>query len=439
MTKTIVRFAPSPTGYLHVGNLRTAIINWLYAQKTGGEFYLRLDDTDVARIKPEYTVGIKRDLAWLGIAVAHEEKQSARIDRYDAALATLLEQKRVYPCYETSEELDIKRKIQLSRSLPPVYDRSALKLTDVDRTALEQQGIKPHYRFKLETKERTEFDDLVQGHIAMDPASLSDPVVRRADGSYLYMLPSVVDDIDMHITHVVRGQDHLTNSIIQVQMFAALGASLPQFAHLALLSTREQELSKRLGSAGVDHYKALGVLPLSLMAYLARLGTSDPVEVITDTKPLVNSFEWRKFNKANALFDEAELVHINTKILHHLPYNAVKADLPDTITEADWRVIGPNIHTLADVAGWKSIITGPMTPVIEDQVYIATAKQLLASLSWQDDIWQQWTAALKAETGRKGKELFMPLRLALTGLEHGPDMSALVLLIGCEQTLARLA
>ncbi len=439
MTEIIVRFAPSPTGYLHVGNLRTAIVNWLYVQKTSGKFYLRLDDTDVARIKPEYTAGIKRDLAWLGITVAHEEKQSARIKRYDAALDNLLAQGRVYPCYETSEELDIKRKIQLSRSLPPVYDRSALKLNEADRTAFETQGIKPHYRFRLETKTRTVFDDLVQGHVSMDPASLSDPVVKRADGSYLYMLPSVVDDIDMKISHVVRGQDHLTNSIIQVQMFEALGANLPQFAHLALLSTREQELSKRLGSAGVDHYKTLGVLPLSLMAYLGRLGTSDPIEVVSDIQPLIDSFEWRKFNKANALFDEAELVHINTKILHHLPYAAIKADVPETITEADWRVIGPNIHTLADMADWKAIITGPMVPVIEDAAYIATARQLVTSLPWQDDIWQCWTAALKTATGRKGKALFMPLRLALTGLPHGPDMSALVLLIGREQTLMRLS
>lgn len=438
MNTTILRFAPSPTGYLHVGNLRTAIINWLYAQKTGGAFYLRLDDTDVARIKPEYVDGIRRDLAWLGVEVAREEQQSARLERYDAVLAELIGKGCVYPCYETAEELDIRRKIQLSRSLPPVYDRSALKLGAAERAALEARGLTPHYRFKLDTERRTEFDDLVQGHISMDPASLSDPVVRRADGSYLYMLPSVVDDIDMHISHVVRGQDHLTNSIIQVQMFAALGAALPQFAHLALLSTREQELSKRLGSAGVDHYKALGILPLSLMAYLARLGTSDPVDIITDIKPLVESFEWRKFNKANALFDENELVHINTKIVHHLPYNQVKADLPEGITETAWRVIAPNINTLADVAFWQAIINGPMQSLIDDHAYIATAKQRLMALTWQDNIWQQWTAALKAETGRKGKELFMPLRLALTGLAHGPDMSALILLIGREQTLARL-
>ncbi|HEY4547711.1 MAG TPA: glutamate--tRNA ligase, partial [Pedomonas sp.] len=301
-TPPVVRFAPSPTGYLHVGNLRTAIINALFAEKAGGRFLLRLDDTDLARSREEYVDGIRRDLAWLGIRIDGEERQSARTAAYEAAFEKLRAFGRVYPCYETSEELEMRRKIQLSRALPPVYDRAALKLTEEDRAKLEAEGRRPHWRFRLETSARIEFEDLVQGHVSLDPASLSDPVVRREDGSWLYMLPSVIDDIDMQITHVVRGQDHLTNSAVQLQMFEALQAPAPTLAHLALLSTKGGELSKRLGSAGVEHYKALGVEPLTLIAYLARLGTSLPIEPVTDRAALVETFDWSRFNKANALF-----------------------------------------------------------------------------------------------------------------------------------------
>ena len=434
-----VRFAPSPTGYLHAGNLRTAIVNHLFARKSGGQFVLRIDDTDVARSKAEYVDGIRRDLAWLGIAIDEEHFQSARLARYDEVLEQLRATGRVYPCYETQEELDLKRKIQLSRGLPPVYDRAALKLSDAERSALESEGKKPHWRFKLDTDAKTEFDDLVQGHVKVDGASLSDPVIRRADGSWLYMLPSVIDDVDMRISHVVRGQDHLTNSGMQVQMFLAMGAPVPAFAHLALLSTRNAELSKRLGSAGVEHYRQIGVEPLSLMAYLGRLGTSDNVEVVQDIAPLVERFDWSHFNKANALFDEEELKLINTKILHHLPYASVKDRLPEGVSEAHWQALGPNVETLHDIPKLMQLVTGPVTPIIEDAAFIATAREALAALAWDAGIWKRWTEALKASTGRKGKELFMPLRLALTAQQHGPDMGALLPLIGREAALARLA
>lgn len=438
MTQNVVRFAPSPTGYLHVGNLRTAIINWLFVCKTSGQFVLRLDDTDVARSREEYVAGIRHDLAWLGIRVDREERQSARLDRYNNVMQTLEAKGFVYPCWETAEELDIKRKIQLSRGLPPIYDRAALNLSFADRERLLADGIAPHWRFRLDTTKRTSVEDLVQGHVEMDPASLSDPVVRRADGSYLYMLPSVIDDIDMGITHVVRGQDHMTNSIIQAQMFAALGAPFPQFAHLALLSTKEQELSKRLGSAGVEHYQKLGIEPIALFAYLGRLGTSDPIEPVAHIAPLVERFAWGKFNKANTLFDEAELVALNTKILHHSSYEQVHSSVPATMTPERWAVIGPNITSLKDVPHWMDIIDGPMSPVIADRDFIGQAKAALQALDWGEDIWKRWTEALKAATGRKGKELFMPLRLALTGEAHGPDMNALVPLIGRERVLERL-
>jgi glutamyl-tRNA synthetase len=434
-----VRFAPSPTGYLHAGNLRTAIVNHLFARKTGGVFVLRIDDTDVARSRDEYVDGIRRDLAWLGIHCHEEHKQSARLARYDEVLAELKAAGRAYPCYESQEELDLKRKVQLSRSLPPVYDRAALKLTADEIAKFEAEGRTPHWRFKLETAQKTEFDDLVQGHVKVDAASLSDPVIRRADGSWLYMLPSVIDDVDMAISHVVRGQDHLTNSGMQIQMFEAMGAVVPKFAHLALLSTRNAELSKRLGSAGVEHYKNIGVEPLSLMAYLGRLGTSDNVEVVQDISPLVERFNWSHFNKANAMFDEEELKLINTKILHHLPYSAVQAQLPESVTPAHWAALGPNIVTLHDIPQLMTLVSGPVVPVIEDREFVNAAREILTGLDWGDDIWKRWTEALKVSSGRKGKELFMPLRLALTAQAHGPDMGALLPLIGREQTLLRLA
>lgn len=435
----IVRFAPSPTGYLHAGNIRTAIVNWLFVQKSGGKFVLRIDDTDVARSKEEYVHGIRADLAWLGIRIDAEERQSARMDRYHAVMAQLEAAGRVYPCYETQDELELKRKVQLSRSLPPVYDRAALKLTADDRAKLAAEGRTPHWRFKLDTSARTEFEDLIQGHVSMDPASMSDPVVRRADGSYLYMLPSVIDDVDMHITHVVRGQDHLTNSMVQTQMFHALGAPLPVFAHLALLATKGGELSKRLGSAGVEHYKEIGVETLALKAYLGRLGTPENGTVVETEAQLVEGFDWSKFNKANALFDEAELVTLNTKIIHHLPYDSVKTRLPADMTAAAWEALRGNISRLDEIGSAWKIVTGPVASVIEDRAFIDDARTVLDGLTWDADIWKNWTNALKDKTGRKGKELFMPLRLALTGEAHGADMSALVLLIGRDRVLERLA
>lgn len=436
---TVVRFAPSPTGHLHVGNLRTAIVNALFAQKTGGRFLLRLDDTDTARSKEEYVDGIRRDLGWLGIHCDGEERQSARAGLYEAALEKLKASGRVYPCYETAQELEIRRKIQLSQGKPPVYDRAALKLSSDDHVRLETEGKRPHWRFKLDTSSRIAFDDLIQGHVELDPASLSDPVVRREDGSWLYMLPSVVDDIEMGITHIVRGQDHLTNSGVQLQMFEALGAPRPALAHLALLATKGGELSKRIGSAGVDHYQSLGVEPISLIAYLARLGTSLPIEPLTDRRALSDTFDWAHFNKANALFDEGELLTLNVKVLHHMPFEAVASRLPTSFDETRWLAIRGNINRVEEAAHWGQVIIGPITPHIEDADYIAAAGALLAELAWGEDIWSRWVAVVKDATGRKGKDLFLPLRLALTGEVHGPEMAALLPLIGRDRALTRLS
>jgi glutamyl-tRNA synthetase len=434
-----VRFAPSPTGHLHVGNIRTALLNYLYARQQGGRFLLRIDDTDRERSKESYVEGIRADLAWLGFRVDGEERQSTRFDRYDAVMAELEAKGRVYPCFETPEELDLKRKVQLSRGLPPVYDRAALKLTADERDAKIASGARPHWRFRLETAAQVRWTDLVRGNSHIDPASVSDPVVRRADGGYLYLLPSVIDDVDMGITHVVRGEDHVTNSAVQIQMFEAMGAKPPAFAHVALLTSSEGELSKRLGSSGVAHYKEIGVEPIALLAKLARLGTSDAVEAVTSLEPLVAGFDFSRFGRATARFDEAELLQLNARIVHQLPFERVADHLPAGVTPTIWEAVRPNVKTVAEAAHWLRLIEGPVQSVVEDAAYIKAAGAALAELPWGPDVWKSWTEALKASTGRKGKELFMPLRLALTGEAHGPEMAVLLPLIGQARALARLS
>lgn len=437
----ITRFAPSPTGHLHVGNIRTALLNWLWARKNGGRFLLRLDDTDLERSRAAYADSIRADLAWLGLVPDGEEKQSARFARYDAVMAQLEAQGRVYPCYETAEELDLKRKVQLSRGLPPVYDRAALKLSADERAALEAKGLKPHWRFRLDWDAPAAWEDLVRGPTHIAPNSLSDPVVRRADGSYLYMLPSVIDDIDMAITHIVRGEDHVTNSGVQIQMFAALGAQPPAMAHVALLTAVDGPLSKRLGSAGVESFRAEGIEPLAICALLAHLGTSDAVAPVESMAPLVEGFTFSHFGRATARFDPAELKALNSRILHLTAYEAVRDRLPVDMDAAAWAAIRPNIEVLADAADWWSVVEGPITVEMDpaERDYLAQAKALLPTLDWQADPWHQLTEALKASTGRKGKALFLPLRLALTGRAHGPDMKALLPLIGQARAALRLS
>ncbi len=436
----VTRFAPSPTGRLHVGNVRTALHNWLWARKNGGRFLLRLDDTDAERSRAEYADAIRADLAWLGLAPDGEERQSDRIARYDAAMAVLEAQGRVYPCYETAEELDLKRKVQLSRGLPPVYDRAALALSPDDRAAYEAAGVRPHWRFRLETDTPVAWVDLVRGATHVDPASLSDPVVRRADGSYLYMLPSVVDDIDMGVTHVVRGEDHTTNSGVQIQMFAALGAAPPAFAHEALITSVDGPLSKRLGSAGVDAFREAGIEPLAVCALLARLGTSDPVEPVTTMQPLIDRFDFAHFGRATARFDPAELTALNARIVHQLDHGAVADRLPAGMMAAAWDAIRPNLDTVAQAADWWGVVEGPVTCDIapEDRDFLAQATHVAESVDWAGDPWHGLTESLKAASGRKGKALFLPLRRALTGLDHGPDMKALLPLIGRARAIARL-
>ena len=438
---TVTRFAPSPTGRLHVGNIRTALHNWMYARKAGGRFLLRIDDTDAERSEERYVAAIRADLQWLGLIPDAEVCQSQRFALYEARFAELVASGHVYPAYETAQELDLKRKIQLGRGLPPVYDRAALSLTDDDRAKLEADGVRPHWRFKLDHGAPIEWDDAVRGPQRFDPATMSDPVIRRADGTWLYMLPSVIDDIDMGVTQVVRGEDHVSNTALQIQMFQALGAELPRFAHAALLTGNEGKLSKRLGSLGVDHFREIGIEPQAVRALLARIGTSDPVEPVADMAPLIAGFDFSRFGRAPARFDEAELAQLNARILHQTPFEAVADRLPSGMGEAEWEAVRPNLHTVAEAADWWQVIEGPVEapePAEDDQVYLTQAAEVAGQIDWSSDPWHALTAVLKDATGRKGKTLFLPLRLALTGRAQGPDMAALLPLIGRERTIARL-
>ena len=443
------RFAPSPTGLLHVGNIRTALHNWMLARKVGGRFILRIDDTDAARSREDYVDAIRSDLTWLGLDWDAEERQSARLDRYETAFAALHAAGRIYPCYETAQELDVKRKIALGRGLPPIYDRAALQMTEADRTAKEAEGIAPHWRFLLDHAEPIAWDDGIRGAQKFDAVQLSDPVIRRADGSWLYMMPSAVDDIDMGVTQVLRGEDHVSNTAVQIQIFTALFATgfaatenaanmLPAFAHEALLVGREGKLSKRLGSLGCDAFRERGIEPEAIIALLARLGTSQPVEPIADRSALIESFELSTFGRAPAKFDEEDLERLNSGIVHQLPFAAVQARLPDGMDEAGWHAVRPNLAHLGEVGDWWRLVTGPITQpefTSDDKAFLAEAVRVLA---WGADPWSALTTALKEATGRKGKPLFLPLRRALTGMDHGPNMGELLPLIGEVEARSRL-
>ena len=436
---TTTRFAPSPTGRLHVGNIRTALHNWMLAKKAGGKFLLRIDDTDAERSREEHVEAIRADLAWLGIEPDGEERQSVRLALYDAAFATLKAAGRVYPAYETAQELELKRKVQLGRGLPPIYDRGALNLTEEQRAAKEAEGIAPHWRFKLDHASPITWEDGVRGAQKFDPAQLSDPVIRRADGSWLYMLPSAVDDIEMGVTQVLRGEDHVSNTAVQIQMFEALGATPPAFAHEALLVGKEGKLSKRLGSLGCDAFREKGIEPEAIIALLARLGTSQPVEPIADRGELLDTFDLSTFGRAPAKFDDTELERLNTAIVHQMDYASVAHRLPEGMDEAGWHAVQPNLSTIDEAGEWWRLVTGPIEApdfTEEDRAYLAEA---VTMLKWGEDPWHALTSALKEATGRKGKPLFLPLRQAFTGMDHGPDMGELLPLIGEEEARVRLS
>ncbi|MGB7373274.1 glutamate--tRNA ligase [Pontixanthobacter sp.] len=440
---TITRFAPSPTGRLHVGNIRTALHNWMLAQKASqdggsGKFMLRIDDTDPERSKDEYTHAIRADLAWLGMHPDGEERQSQRLAHYEEAFQKLVDAGRVYRAYETAQELDLKRKVQLGRGKPPIYDRAALDLNDADHAAKQAEGIAPHWRFKLDHASPIAWEDGVRGSQKFDPATLSDPVIRRADGSWLYMLPSAVDDVEMGITDVLRGEDHVSNTAVQVQMFEAMNAAPPRFAHEALLTGKEGKLSKRLGSLGCDTFRERDIEPQAIIALLARLGTSQPVEPVADTAVLVDTFDLSTFGRAPAKFDDADLERINTALVHQMEYAAVKDRLPKAMGEEAWHAVRPNLDSVSGAHAYWKIVTGPINlPEFsdEDRAYLAQAATVL---SWGDDPWGALTSALKGSTGRTGKGLFLPLRQALTGQDHGPDMGELLPVLGEDTARRRL-
>lgn len=458
-----VRFAPSPTGYLHVGNVRTALVNALFVHKNNGHFLLRIDDTDTERSKSEYEAAIKEDLAWLGITWHSLEKQSDRFGRYDMAADNLRKQNRLYACYETPEELDVQRKMLASRGLPPIYNRAALKLTDEQKQKYESEGRKPHYRFLLNDEEIT-WNDLIRGNVTMKATSMSDPVLIREDGVPLYTLASVVDDGEMDITHVIRGEDHVSNSAVQIQIFEALGYKAPSFAHMALLKTKDGELSKRLGGNDIRGLRDAGMFPMAINSLLAKMGTSDAVEAFADMEALAAGFDFAKFGRAPANYDTAELEKLNEKLLHQLPFAAVKNQLAFA-DEHFWLSVRANLKNITEAKQWWDILHGDIKPVWDiaqevsmspieaiqrhgavfedfvefDKEYLNTALALLPAGDWDETTWSKWTKAIAASTGRKGRELFQPLRFALTAKKHGPEMKLLLPLLGHQKAVERLS
>ncbi len=433
---TVTRFAPSPTGYIHVGNLRTALMAWLIARKAGGQFILRLDDTDRERSRPEYADAIMEDLEWLGLTWDRLERQSERFDRYEAAAESLRAMNKFYECFESPVELDLKRKKLLNMHRPPVYDRAALTLSALDKDRLREEGREGYWRFLLD-QERIEWVDGIMGPISIDAASLSDPVLIRADGQVLYTFASSVDDLQMGVTHIVRGADHVTNTATQIQIMRALGGTPPAFAHHSLLTGPQgEELSKRLGTLSLRDLRARGVAPEALLSLMARLGSSQPVELRMSLDEIAAGFEVSQFGAAPTKLDPEDLMPLTRERNQRLPYAAVSERIaglgvPAAIAEQFWSVAAKNITTLDDLAPWAALVLEGAEPVIEaeDSEFVATAMQLLPDPPYDGETWGRWTAAVKAATGRKGRGLFMPLRKAMTGMDHGPEMAELMPLL----------
>lgn len=430
-----LRFAPSPTGFLHPGNVRTALVNWLFCRKHGGQFLLRMDDTDAERSKAEYENAIIEDLGWLGLAWDGLEKQSSRLKEYAEAAEQLKKSSRLYACYETPEELDVQRKQLAARGLPPIYKRAG----EEQNQKYQSEGRKPHWRFLL-NEEEIAWNDLIRGDSHFKATHMSDPVLIREDGVPLYTLASVVDDGQMNITHVVRGEDHVSNTAVQMQIFDALGYKRPAFAHMALLKTKEGELSKRTGGNDIRSLREAGIMPMAVNSLLARLGTSDAIEPFTDMKPLVESFDFSKFSRAPANYDVAELEKLNEKILHQLPFTAVKEAL-DFADEAFWLAVRANLSGLSEARQWWDILHGNVQAELnhDERAFLRETASKLPPEPWNESTYDAWLAAVKPATTRKGKELFLPLRKALTGLDHGPELKKLLPLLGKEKTKERLS
>ena len=448
-----VRFAPSPTGRIHIGNIRTATLNWLYAKKHGGTFLLRLDDTDRVRSTDAFAQSIRDDLTWLGLTWDSEARQSDRTTRYDEAADALKAKGALYPCFETEDELDRRRKRQLAMQRPPIYDRASLKLSKADIAAFEADGRKPHWRFRLpNTKtpaglapEHTNvaWDDLIRGHQTVDLGSLSDPVLIRADGTYLYTFTSVIDDVDFGITHIVRGEDHVTNTGVQIAIFQALSATPPAFGHHSLLIGADgHALSKRLGALSVQSFRDEGLEPMAVLSHAALVGTSDAIEPYNTRDELAALLDFRKISTAPGRFDVDDLRGLNAKLLHKLDYTDVAQRLTAmdiTGGAAFWDAVRGNLKVLPDARSWWDVVAGTIVPAIDDRAFATKAAAALPPEPWDGETWSLWTNAVRLATGAKGKALFHPLRLALTGQESGPELKALLPLIGRARALERLA
>ena len=437
-----VRWAPSPTGRIHLGNARPALLNWFFARRHGGRYVLRMDDTDLARSTRAFADGIEQDLAWLGVTPDLLVRQSERTALYDAARDRLIAAGRLYPCYETEDELDRKRARARLLNKPPIYDRAALDLTDEDKAKFEAEGRQPHWRFKLDGKP-VQFEDLIKGAQTVNTSSMSDPILVREDGSYLYTLPSVVDDIDLGITHVIRGEDHVSNTGTQIEIFEALGGTVPVFAHHNLLTDAEgQGFSKRLGSQSIADFRAEGYEPMAIAIMASITGTSLPIETYETLDEIANRLDFSMISHGAARFDPVELDNLNARLLHAMPYEAVQGRLSSLGLEGEaiWLLMRDNLTKFSDMAELSRLVTGPVEPVVadEDHDFLALAKALLPQEPWDQTTWSAWTDALKTATGRKGKALFMPLRLALTGRHDGPELKSLLPLVGRTACLDRL-
>lgn len=437
MTK--VRFAPSPTGLLHVGNIRTALVNWLFARQQGGAFLLRIDDTDAGRSRGEYVAAIREDLRWLGLQWDEEARQSQRMERYAAAADKLRAQGRLYACYETPEELEMQRRMLASRGRPPIYNRAGRALTEAQKADYEAGGRKAHYRFLLDESEAA-WDDLIRGATRFQAAHLSDPVLLREDGVPVYTLASVVDDGELGITHVIRGEDHVSNTAVQIQLFRALGFEPPRFAHMALLKTKEGGMSKREGGSDIRSLREAGILPMAINSLLAKLGTSDAVRPCLDVMELAQGLDFGKFGRAAVQYDPAELAALSEQLLRRLPLSDVQAAL-DIEDEALWHSVRPNVGSLEEAREWLAILRGELATGAagEDAQFLRDAAGHLPPAPWSEATYDQWIAALKPASGRSGKALFLPLRRALTGREHGPELKKLLPLLGREKVIERLS
>lgn len=442
MTGPVVRFAPSPTGRIHLGNARPALLNWLYALANNGTFILRFDDTDAQRSSREFADGIETDLRWLGIEPHRVERQSERASQHNAARDRLMQAGRLYPCYETPDELDRRRARARALGRPPIYDRAALELTEQDRARLEAEGRRPHWRFKLDGRPVT-FTDLVKGEQTVNTASMSDPVLVREDGSYLYTLPSVVDDIDFGVTHVIRGEDHVSNTGVQIELFEALSAYAPVFAHHNLLTDEDgQGLSKREGALSIAELRDAGYEPMAVAAIACLTGTSLPVEPYPSLGAIAEKLDFSTISHGAARFSPAELDSLNARIVHAMSYADAQPRLAALGLDDEplWTALRDNLNKFGDIEEWAQLVNGPVSSVVDadDADYLAQAADLLPPEPWSDTTWPDWIAALKSETGRKGKPLFHPLRLALTGRDDGPELRTLMPLIGRKACLDRL-